>query len=374
MPSGSRGAEGGAALCGAPTGSSGRGSVAGYRDAVRVPAGAPRLIGAVAVVIAVLGVAITVGARGGTTWVGRGVGSAIGGLARTESPARTVDAYAGFGTWVDAFDFVPAYGGDAGVTVTIDDVDRMADAGVGTLFLQAAREDERSPGPLVDPRAMAPLIVRAHQRGMRVVGWYLPKFADVGTDLDHLLAIDRFEVAGHRFDGIAVDIEWTEDVPDPVERGRRLIDLSERLREAVGDQAVGAIVLPPVQTEVVNPAYWPSFPWRALADLYDVWLPMSYWTFRSTESGYGDGYSYNEESTRRLRANLGQPDAVVHGIGGIGDEATEQEYENFARSLADTASIGGSVYDYATTAPEALAPLAESVTAAVEQARAPSED
>lgn len=307
---------------------------------------------------------VAVRSDGGSA-VGRPAGAAVGALTGPGTADRSLDAYAGFGTWVDAYDFVPAYAGEGAVAVTTADVDAMADAGVRTLFLQAAREDDRSPGPVVDPAVMAPLLVRAHQRGMRVVGWYLPKFADLDVDLEHLLAIDRFEVAGHRFDGIAVDIEWTEDVPDHVERGRRLVDLSRRLREAVGSQPLGAVVLPPVQTEVVNTAYWPSFPWRDLAGLYDVWLPMSYWTFRSQESGYGDGYRYNEESTRRLRANLGQPDALVHGIGGIGDEATDEQYDGFVRSLADTASIGGSVYDYATTAPAALTSLGAAVADAV---------
>jgi hypothetical protein len=337
---------------------------------VRIPVVVPRLIGGAVAVMAVLTVGVAVAARDDVVATGRPLGAAVGTLVPPEPSPWTLEAYAGLGTWVDVYDFIPAYAGDAGVTVTTADIDAMADAGVRTVFLQAAREDERSPGPVVDAAAMAPLLVRAHQRGMRVVGWYLPKFADIAVDLEHLVAIDRFDVAGHRFDGIAVDVEWTEDVPDPVERGRRLVDLSRRLREAVGDRPVGAIVLPPVQIEVVNPSYWPSFPWRELADLYDVWLPMSYWTFRSPESGYQDGYHYNEESTRRLRANLGRPEAVVHGIGGIGDEATDEQYQGFLRSLADTGSIGGSIYDYATMAPGTLATLAEGMDAAVGQAEA----
>ena len=77
-------------------------------------------------------------------------------------------------------------------------------------------------------------------------------------------------------------------------------------------------MLPPVLIEVVNLSFWPGFPWAAIAPFYDVWQPMSYWSFRSSSSGYGDGYTYNEESIRRLRANLGEPDAIVHAIGGIG--------------------------------------------------------
>ena len=115
-----------------------------------------------------------------------------------------------------------------------------------------------------------------------------------------------------------------------------------------------------MQTEVVNPQLWPEFPWTEIAGLYDVWLPMSYWSFRSDESGYGEGYRYNEESTRRLRANLGDPGAPVHGIGGIGDAVTTSELEQFVASLVDTASVGGSIYDWSTLTAEHRALLATS--------------
>ena len=177
----------------------------------------------------------------------------------------------------------------------------------------------------------------------------------------------RFEVLGQRFDGIALDIEWTGDGIDP-ERpaGRRLVELTDAVRREVGDVPLGAITPPPVQMEVVNPDFWPGFPWAQLADDYDVWLPMSYWSFRSDASGYGEGYTYHEESVRRLRANVGDPDALVHGIGGIGgldgiDDpeepeeplATIDEIQRFLAALADTASIGGSIYDWYTLEPAA---------------------
>lgn len=141
---------------------------------------------------------------------------------------------------------------------------------------------------------------------------------------------------------------------------------------AVGDDPVGAIVPPPVQTEVINTSFWPGFPWTEIAEVYDVWLPMSYWSFRSDSSGYGEGYTYHEESTRRLRANVGDPDAPVHGIGGIGgldgiDDppdppeplATLEEIERFVVALADTGSIGGSIYDWDTLEPAVRVRLAE---------------
>ncbi len=291
---------------------------------------------------------------------GQRAGSATGGLVAHEPFDRDQAAYEGQGAWVDVFDFAPAYQdpGDA-PAITPAVVDEMADRGVRTLFIQAARNDARSPEMLVDRRLLAEFLLRAHERDMRVIAWYLPKFADVGVDLDHLLAMSDFEVAGHTFDGVAVDIEFTEDVPDPVERGARLVELSEGLRAAAGTDALGAIVLPPVLIEVVNPMFWPVFPWGELAGLYDVWLPMSYWTFRLADSGYAEGYLYNEESTRRLRANLGEDDAVVHAIGGIGDEVTPESLLAFGRSLVDTSAIGGSIYDWRTMSEESRAVMSE---------------
>ena len=140
-------------------------------------------------------------------------------------------------------------------------------------------------------------------------------------------------------------------MPDHVERNRRLVELSARLSDddVVGDgEAVGAIVLPAVQLEVINPTLWPDFPYRELAPHYDVWMPMAYWTFRSEESGYRVAEKYTAESIERLRTNLGDPDAVVHPIGGIGDRATEADYAGFLRAIEEQRAVGGSIYDART--------------------------
>jgi hypothetical protein len=259
-------------------------------------------------------------------------------------------AYEGLGTWVDVFDFAPAYQeGGLAPPITPDDMAAMAGLGVKTLYLQAARLDDRSPDGIVDRDLVGRFLEAAHEQGIRVVGWYLPKFAALDADTKRLDLIVDFEWNGHRFDGITVDIEDVENVPDGAERNTRLIELSRRLREKVGpDATIGAGVLPPVQIEVVNLAYWPGFPWKELAPYYDVWLPMAYWSFRNEDSGYKDGYTYVEESVRRLRANLGEPAALVHPIGGIGDAITEGELRDYLRALTDTDALGGSIYDYRT--------------------------
>lgn len=282
---------------------------------------------------------------------------------------RSVDSYRGLGAWVDGFDFSPPYAGGGQPPVAPTDLDEMAAAGVETLYLQSGRLDALSPDLLEDRWLLLEFLMRADQNNIDVVAWYLPKWDDDSVDLDHLMAAHNFEALGYRFDGVAVDIEWNEDGLEPAVRNERLVRLSRLLSVQTGADPIGAIVLPPVQTEVINPAFWPDFPWSDIDNLYDVWLPMSYWSFRTDP--YGNGYTYNAESVRRLRTNLGDPNALVHPIGGIGAEvdappsgtkpyiAQVSQLDGFAQSLIDTGSIGGSIYDWLTTDADGRAKMAE---------------
>lgn len=283
--------------------------------------------------------------------------------------AMTIEPYAGLGAWVDVFDFDPAYQ-NAGTepVVTVADLDVMAAYGVETLYLQAARLDaERTPSGLVAPELVAELLDAAHDRGIAVVAWYLPLFGDIEADLERLDLLRRFRTGrGDRFDGVAVDIEATATVEDDGNRSARLVELSERMLElGLPDDVWGAIVLPPTLLEVVNEDFWPGFPWAELAPLYDVWLPMSYWSGRTDASGFRDGQTYNDDAVARLRANLGDADALVHSIGGIGDSITEGQVADFVDSLAATGSIGGSIYDYRTMSAGAWAILRDRTPGAV---------
>lgn len=264
---------------------------------------------------------------------------------------RDAHVYDGLGTWVDVFDYVQLYqaAGQQPV-VTPASVDVMAAQGVRTLYLQATRNDDKLGPGLVDASLLTAFIEKAHAHGMRVVGWYAPTFADVEGDLARLEAIHAFRTtSGEQFDGLAVDIEVTDAVTDVTDRSNRVVELSKRLRQSMGNDAVGAIVLPPVLTEVVNPNFWPQFPWRQIAGDYDVWLPMVYWSGRREDSGYKNGFTYTDESVRRLRANLGWADAPVHPIAGIASEISEQEAQQYLQALRADKAVGGSVYDYRTT-------------------------
>ena len=297
------------------------------------------------------------------------VSPVVGEVTEREIPERTLAPYAGLGTWVDRFDFSPPYAGE-NPPVDAEEIAVMAELGVKTIYIQGAHRAERSPGLTEDPWVLAELLVAAHSHDIAVVAWYLPKWED--EDLSKMIAMADFEFLGHRFDGIGVDIEYNQGGLQPQERSRILVELSEGLRAHVGDQPLSAIVLPPVLTEEVNTEFWPDFPWDEIGPLYDIWQPMSYWSFRSESSGYKDGYTYNAESTRLLRELLNDPDALVHGIGGIGAvDASEggetggeplavvADLEGFAQSLVDSDSVGGSMYDWVTLDDAARRKLAE---------------
>ncbi|MGH9137451.1 MAG: hypothetical protein ACRD0G_10450, partial [Acidimicrobiales bacterium] len=266
-------------------------------------------------------------------------------------PRFSFDPYAGLGAWVDTYDWSVTYAGPrGGPFVGAADIERMAGLGVRTLYIQASKHD--SPTPVLEPELLIPLIDRAHAVGMRVVAWYLPGLYDHGSDLQRLLAIAELPI-----DGLGVDIEplshqYIAGIPFE-ELTARLLWLSTELRNALPGQVLSAIPVPPVVFEI-NPNYWPGYPWAELGALYDVWQPMGYWTMRTASSGWRDGYTYTAANIDRIRQLIGRSDAVVHPIGGVGDQQSAEEMAahvaGMVQASAERGAIGGSIYDYATTA------------------------
>ena len=266
-----------------------------------------------------------------------------------EQPVAGTSPYAGVGTWLSRYRFTREFGG-AAPPVTPADVDAMANAGVRTLYLQPAADDPRYPG-LLSTDILGEFLERAHARDLRVVAWYLPRFGDIDGDLRRLREIADFRADGHGFDAIAVDIEFTDAV-ELAPRNAALIELSQQLRAALPDVELGAIVLPPVVTDVLNTEYWPDFPWQELRDLYDVWMPMAYWSNRS-EEGFTDPHWYVSENIERVREHLGDPCAVVSVIGGYDVQETAEDYAAMVRAATEQQAIGVSIWDWPTTPPTA---------------------
>jgi hypothetical protein len=245
-------------------------------------------------------------------------------------------AYRGLAAWIDAYDQGPWDQPER-------TVEKMARRGVGTLFVQTS--NYRLPAPLHRPAALARLLAAAEAYGIDTIAWCLPGLDDPRRDWRRVeAAVTHVTPEGHSFDGFALDIEATV-VREISLRNRRMLQLSSRLRELVGDGAsLGAIVPDPVTQR-----YWPRFPYRRVRALYDTFLPMSYWTYRVR--GAGSVYRYTRDALRLLRARTGDPAVPIHPIGGIANRASVAEVRSFARAALDFGAAGASLYDAPITTP-----------------------
>jgi hypothetical protein len=272
--------------------------------------------------------------------------------AAAPGPKASIAPFLGMGTWVDVFDWAPSYAKGNPVKLAPEAVDAMADQGVQVLYIQTTRADYAGQGDIVDPAVLRRWLDRADARGMQVVAWYLPTLTDVGADVRRR----RATAALRSVDGIGVDIE-SKAVADHDDRSRRLVELSRLTRSALAGRPLSAITLPNVVTDVINLDYWPRFPWAEIKPFYDVWQPMGYWTNRRADSPYRNAELYTRENVQRLRAKLGDPAAVVHPIGGIGDKTTPADVVGFLKAVRETGSIGASLYDWGTQSQASYTPM-----------------
>lgn len=262
------------------------------------------------------------------------------------SPRRSTP-YAGLGTWLDI------YAASSWIHPRRE-VAAMARDGVKTLYLQTGNYEQRD--DLVRRQALGQFVDAAHAAGMRVVAWYLPSFLYPAQDTRRALAAIRFRSPdGERFDSFALDIEASLVRSVPL-RTTRLLQLSARLRAAVGPRyRLGAIIPSPVGIRR-HRAYWPRFPYRQLSRLYDVFLPMAYATDRHVH-GIRATRAYDAADVAIIRSSTGRPDVPVHLIGGIADRMGPRETAGFMRAVADCAPLGYSLYDFPITSPAAWTAL-----------------
>jgi hypothetical protein len=258
----------------------------------------------------------------------------------------TLRPFRGLGSWIDIYDPRLWRAPEAVI-------DRMHALGVRTLFLETG--NWRIESRIFRPLVVARYLDEAHRLGMDVVGWYVPDFMDPVRDLRRALAAVRFVTArGERFDSLGLDIESSElrDVPL---RTRRTVRLSAAIREAVGPgYPLAAIVPSPLGLQHV-PAYWPGFPFRRLAELYDVFVPMEYFTFRT--DGPAQARLYTADTIRLLRSATGDGSEPVHAIGGLAADTTGSEARAFVDAAISERAIGLSLYDFGTTGREDWAAL-----------------
>ncbi|MFB3738759.1 MAG: hypothetical protein ACE14W_07315 [Candidatus Velamenicoccus archaeovorus] len=254
---------------------------------------------------------------------------------RRTAPARPdLGVYRGLGTWIDVYDVAWRHPGIA--------VRRMRRRGVETLYLQTSNHSRTR--PFVFKEGVERFVDAAHRNGISVVAWYLPGLRDLRTDFRRSMAAIRFRTArGNRFDSFAMDIE-DDGVRRPGVRTERLLRLSRWIRRAGGPSyPLGAIIPSPLRLRT-DTRYWPHFPYRRLARLYDVFLPMTYFTYRV--HGRSGARWYTGGNIRLIRQQTGDREVPIHVIGGIGGAAGSSETAGFVHAVRGHHVIGASYYTF----------------------------
>jgi hypothetical protein len=266
----------------------------------------------------------------------------------TAAQAADTSVYAGLGTWISIY-------GTKAFTQPDTVAAAIAARGVKTVYVETSNYSQAT--DVVRPQQLGALVDALHARGLHVVAWYLPGLARPALDLRRTLAAVQFTTpTGGRFDGFALDIEATA-VKRPALRTKRALALSEQLRSAVGPSYPLGAIIPSPRGLVIKPAYWPGFPYSRLAGIYDVFLPMVYWTYSTR--GPDGAYGYLAWALMLLRTGVGDPNVPIHVVGGTSYKASLDEEQAFAQLVTNDAHLlGWSLYDWFGTKPAAWKALA----------------
>jgi hypothetical protein len=256
------------------------------------------------------------------------------------SAAADLDPYSGLATWVDIYDEAAWHDPEATVAA-------IAAHRVRTVYLETS--NYRRHTAILHRAFVTRFLEAAHANEITVVAWYLPGFLQPAQDVSRSLAAIGFRTpAGDRFDGFALDIESTA-VRSPALRTQRLLRVARDLRAAAGPAyALGAIILSPRGLEL-SPAIWPGFPYAGLAEQFDVFLPMVYFTYRTHTRR--ETRDYVAEAIAVLRREVGDPGVPIHVIGGVADRARPGQVTGFVDAVCGGSDrlLGASLYDFATT-------------------------
>jgi len=250
----------------------------------------------------------------------------------------SLDAYQGLGSWVDIYDSRAWKFPKAAVQ-------DMASHGVRTLYVETGNFGGSA--PLNNPAALRTFITEAHANNMKVVAWYLPDMKAKSVDFERIKQAIQFTTPdGQKFDSFALDIESTAIVSDSA-RNRGLKNLSAKIRTLVGPSyPLGAIIPSPVGMSKKQ-GYWNTFPYATVAGIYDVFLPMSYYTYHgnNAKAAYADTIS----NVRILRAQPGCAEVPIHMIGGIAEDSSTGEVQAFVSAVRETQCFGASLYGWPGT-------------------------
>jgi hypothetical protein len=248
--------------------------------------------------------------------------------------------FSGLGAWVDVYDYP--------VLPLNRTIATLKAAGVNTLYIETGLSATKQ---AVVP-ASIPWLIAAHRAGLKVVAWYLPFYVNLPFDTARTVATARFSVAGIKFDGVGVDIEYKGALPNNHKWNSNVVRHMNAVRRALGpNYPLAAIPPPPLQMRLA-PRTWGGFPWKSLGKVSSEFMLMNYWSYRNgcpvvkLQCAY-EFTKFNVLITRDLTGGR----VPIHVIGGVGDSITAYQLVGFIRGAEDAHADGASIYDVGTTQP-----------------------
>ena len=95
--------------------------------------------------------------------------------------------------------------------------------------------------------------------------------------------------------------------------------------------------------------YWPHFPFTGLHRYYDVFVLMTYFTYRT--HGTTAVQDFTSRDIAILRREVRDPTVTIHSIGGEAKRATTADVRGFAAAVRAENVAGASLYDADATTP-----------------------
>lgn len=266
----------------------------------------------------------------------------VAGAARSSASTRSLRAFAGTGSWVSIYDGAALRHPDRVVAT-------LRAHRIHTLFVETS--NDRAARDIAHPLGVGHLLDAAHAAHIKVVGWYLPSFVAPRRDIRRALAGARFHSSnGAHFDAFALDIESTS-VHSLLLRSRRAVWVAHDVRAGLpANMALGAITIDPAGAR-----YWNGYPFAGLSHSVDVFLPMEYFTDRT--SGARRVAAYSRRNIQLVRERAGDASFPVHPIGGEANAATLAELRAFLHASRTSGTLGVSLWEYGETSARQWAAL-----------------
>ena len=257
---------------------------------------------------------------------------------RVVASGPSIRTYAGLGSWVDLYD--DKAWNDPGAAIN-----SMARHGVRTLYIETS--NYHSSDPIMHGSELNTFIERSHAKGIKVVAWYLPDLRKDSVDWARIKAAIEYKTPkGQKFDSFALDIEASV-VSSVSERNDNLASLSKKIRGYVGkNYPLGGIIPSPVGLSHGG-GDWADFPYRTVANYYDVILPMAYYSYHT--HGYSGVYDDATGNVKLLHNQPGCAHIPIHLIGGVSEDSSDSEAQAFSKAVVDTNCYGGSLYGWPGT-------------------------